>query len=251
MDTILKTSLTDFLKALISRRRGEIKEISKVVLFQVYFTFIQALPYIIPLALAAGVAIMVQGASSLSKFGAVEKLGQIWVMIILREIAPLIAGILVLARSGTAVAAELASMKVHKEIEALEMMGIPPLEYIVAPRIMAGGISTFCMGVCTLIFAFIGSAISANLLLNFGMEEFLRQVVQNILFDDLIFFILKTSIMGLGIFVNSCRHGFGLQLATFEIPIITIKAVVGGLVWMFCVQVFFSGLFYIINGFHL
>src|SRR6202020_946151 len=92
-------------------------------------------------SLASGSIVILQSSSNLSLLGGGDLLGDLMVAIIVREIAPLLTALIVIARSGTAVASEIGNMRVNREIEALESMGIHPLGFIVFPRLLGGMVS--------------------------------------------------------------------------------------------------------------
>jgi phospholipid/cholesterol/gamma-HCH transport system permease protein len=110
--------------------------IKRVIVEQVYFTAVQALPVIIPVALIIGSMMIVQ----FSQLSGQVDLGKMVVLLVLREIGPLITAIVVILRSATAVTIEMSYMNVLNEIDALEMAGIDPLHVVCFPRLI--GITT-------------------------------------------------------------------------------------------------------------
>ncbi len=127
-----------------------------VVSAQIYFTGWQALPLISVLALSSGSVVIIQASTQLSFLGGSDMIGDLLILIVLREVAPLLTALIVIARSGTAVASEIGTMKVNNEIEALEAMGINPLSYIVFPRLLGGVISVVCLAFYFTLIAFFG-----------------------------------------------------------------------------------------------
>ncbi len=98
---------------------------------------VQACPMTALTALSIGLTIAMQGAEELSRMGAASYVPNLVAMTILRELGPLLVGVVVIGRSGSAVTAELGTMKVGEEIEALEVMAINPVRYLVVPRFLA------------------------------------------------------------------------------------------------------------------
>src|ERR1700733_13610566 len=84
-----------------------------------------------------GMVLAIQGASQFQKLGATDLVANLVAFSVLREIGPLITAVIVIGRSGSAITAELGTMKVAEEIEALNVMGIDPVKYLVVPRLMA------------------------------------------------------------------------------------------------------------------
>jgi phospholipid/cholesterol/gamma-HCH transport system permease protein len=170
---------------------------------------------------------------------------------VFRIFAPLLSAILIIARSCTAVATETAVMKYNREIEALELMGIPAVDYVFTPRIVAGAISNFCMAFSFVVIAFFGTWLSKNWFASMAMSHLFDQVCKAITIEDVIFFVLKTVIGGAGIFWIACKKGLGLKKGSFEVPTIAMQAVVDGNIWTFVIHGFFIFLFVYIYGFSL
>src|SRR5580693_1996510 len=128
---------SSFRAAIVDQPQG-LRTVFGVISAQIYFTGFQALPLITVLALASGSVTIMQSTAQLAFFGGGGMIGNLMIAIIFRELAPLITALIVIARSGTAVASEIGGMRVHREIEALETMGIDPLSFIVFPRLVGG-----------------------------------------------------------------------------------------------------------------
>ena len=137
-----------------------LRTIFSVVSAQVYFTGWQALPIISTLAVGAGAAMILQAGSQINLIGGVESIGTFMMVIVVRELGPLLTALIIVARSGTAVASEIGSMKVQKEVDALVSMGINPLSYIVFPRLMGGIISVICLAFYFNLIAVLGGYVS-------------------------------------------------------------------------------------------
>ncbi len=246
-----KIPLKEVFLALFPSNKFKFYQIWRVVLMQTYFTFIQGIPLLSFISLCVGAAISFQASLGLSIIGAGERLGEIWVFVIFREATPLFTAIFMTARSVTAVASEVATMKQHKEIEALELMGISTIEYVFSPRIAAGMISAFCLATTFAFFSLLGTWLSTNLDNPLNLIEFLSKVSKTFTFADLIFFLLKTTVAGLGIFWIGCLSGLSLKKASFEVPIVTINAVVSSLAFAIFSQLTLSLIFYLIFGLQL
>jgi phospholipid/cholesterol/gamma-HCH transport system permease protein len=98
---------------------------------------VQALPMISLTAFSIGLTLAMQGAYQLSKFGATSYVPDLVALTLLRELGPLLVGVVVIGRSGSAITAELGAMKVAEEIEALQVMAINPIRFLVVPRFLA------------------------------------------------------------------------------------------------------------------
>src|SRR5215217_1705358 len=96
-----------------------------VITRQILFTGVDALPVVSVIALLLGIIVISQAATQLPKVGAGDMLGNIVVVVLIRELGPLLTAFVIVARSGTAITTELGNMRVGQEVTALEIMGIP------------------------------------------------------------------------------------------------------------------------------
>lgn len=231
--------------------RGHRREFFKNFLMQIYFTFVQSAMMLAFLGLASGIAIALQANFGLSLLGNNNQLGKVLVFIIVREIAPLASSVLIIARSGTAMAAEMATIKFQQEVEALNLMGINVYHYILAPRIMSAMVSLLCMATTYLILAMLGGWIGANINGYFPLSQYITSVAQAIRPADFMFFVLKTVIVGGVIAQTCCQRGLSLKAAPFEVPIVTNRAVVDSLTLAMAIHFTLSIIYYIAYGIDL
>ncbi|MBF0358282.1 MAG: ABC transporter permease, partial [Magnetococcales bacterium] len=123
------------------------------ILRQIHFIGIRSLFVIVLTAVFAGMVLALQGYYTLSKFGSEALLGQAVALSMIRELGPVLAGLMVTGRAGSALTAELGIMRIREQIDALEVMGIRPLKFLISPRIQAGLI---VLPLLTVIFDVIG-----------------------------------------------------------------------------------------------
>jgi len=201
----------------------------RLVLYrQIYFTGVQALFVVTAIGLVLGVAIVAQ-VSSLAGRSSVL-IGRILVWTVVRELGPLFAAIIVIARSGTAVAAELGSMQVSGEIRSLRALGIPAARYLVMPRIL--GLSTSLLA---LLFFFQASAVFGGLALSsFLFDLSFRAQVDNLgaalSFFDLSLSLVKGVVFGFVIAAAACYHGLRVRASITEVPQAAARAVLEALI---------------------
>jgi phospholipid/cholesterol/gamma-HCH transport system permease protein len=246
-----RVPLYEIVRILFSKSKAEAKEFSRVVLQQVYFTFNQALLLLTILAVLIAVSVSAQAGLGLSVIGASGRIGELWTWMVFRVFGPLLSAILIIARSCTAVATETAVMKFNREIEALELMGIPAVDFVFAPRILAGAISSFCMSAAFVFIAFFGTWVSKNWFAAMSMRHLYTEISQAITPADIVYFVLKTTIVGAGIFWIACKKGLSLGRGSFEVPVVAMQAVVDGFIWAFVTHLFFATLFIMTHGFYL
>lgn len=232
----------------IPKDEGQRREFVRVFLRQTYYTYIQAIPLMAVLGVFAGLSVALQARLGLSFMGGNDSLGQIVVMVLIRELAPLMSSLVLIARSATAVASELATMKVQQEIDALLVMGININQYLLGPRILAATVSIFCMAVVFVLAGLVGAWFGTNFWSYFPLFQFLNSISSSLAPLDIFFFFAKTTIIGFAIFYVAIKSGLSLKKAPFEVPIVTNKAVVDSLFMAIALQIFMSGIFYLWIG---
>jgi phospholipid/cholesterol/gamma-HCH transport system permease protein len=221
------------------------RTIFSVISAQVYFTGWQAMPLITVLALAAGGITIIQSSAQLSMLGSASMVGNLLVVIIVRELGPLMTALVVIARSGTAVASEVGNMRVNREIEALESMGINPLSYIVFPRILGGVISVLCLAFYFNVVALLGGFTVTRLINDMPFAFYLDSLVNAFAIEDVWLFLLKNGFSGMIIFVVSCYQGMLVQQSPHEVPQVTTKAVVNSIIYCVSFNLATTTLFYL------
>ncbi len=222
-----------------------LRTVFSVVSAQIYFTGFQALPLISVLALASGSIVILQSSSNLSLLGGGALLGDLMVAIIVREIAPLLTALIVIARSGTAVASEIGNMRVNHEIEALESMGIHPLSYVVFPRLMGGVVSVVCLAIYFVLVACMGGYLVTQLLHDLPFSYYADSLARAFSSADVGLFLLKNFFSGTIIFMISCYQGLLVKQSPHEVPQVTTKAVVNSVIYVVLFNMTVTILFYL------
>lgn len=206
-------------------------EVLKVIFNQIYFTGFQALPIMSMLAVITGSLVIIQSNAQLTKVGGGNMLGNLLVVLIIRELGPLITALVVIARSGTAIASELGNMKVNSEIQALESMAINPLSYIVFPRLVGGIVSLVCLAFYFCFVALFGGYIVSNLLQSISFSYYMNSIALSISALDVVLFLVKNILSGAIIFSVCCYQGLQVKQSFTEVPQVTTKAVVDSIVY--------------------
>lgn len=222
-----------------------LRSVFSVVSAQIYFTGFQALPLISVLALASGSIVILQASTNLSLLGGGAMLGDLMVVIVVRELAPLLTALIVIARSGTAVASEIGNMRVNKEIEALECMGIHPLSYVVFPRLIGGIISVICLAIYYVLIAILGGYVVTSLLHQLTFSYFVDSLSGAFSSVDFGLFLLKNTFSGAIIFMISCYQGLLVKQGPHEVPQVTTKAVVNSVIYVVAFNMTVTILFYL------
>lgn len=222
-----------------------LRTVFTVVSSQVYFTGFQALPLISVLAIATGAICVLETFAQLQLIGQSGMVGNLLIVIIVREVGPLVTALIVVARSGTAVATEIGNMRANREIEALETMGINPLSYIVFPRLVGGTLSVVCLAFYYNVMALFGGFLVARLLKDMPFAFYTELLANAVTIDDISMFLLKNTFSGIIIFVVCCYQGISVQHSAHEVPQATTKAVVNSIIYVVLFNLGVSFLFYL------
>jgi phospholipid/cholesterol/gamma-HCH transport system permease protein len=205
----------------------------KVLVLQILFTGVEALGIVSLIALAIGAVIIVEGNTLLPRFGQSGLLYQILIVIITRELGPVLTAFIIIARSGTAIATELGNMVVSHEIEAYVSIGINPISYLAVPRVLGVTIAMTALTVYFNFFGLVGSYLVSQLVKPMPVAEYFRNLLFTLQARDVLSMIVKSIVFGVIVAVVATYQGFKVKVAVTEIPRAAIKAVGQGFVLVF------------------
>ncbi len=211
-----------------------------LVLHEIARAGLRLLPMFLFLAAALGLLVIGQSVSWLTRFGAINYLGTIMVLVVVRELGPLIAALLVLARIGTANVVELGTARATGEVEALEALGIDPVHYLVMPRVLGLALGVFSLTVYLIIGALVSGYLWAflqNVPLRPG--EYFRQLAGSLRGLDFALLALKTLGFGFIIAIVTSYHGLAQPLRLEEVSFATVRAVAQSVIACVFIDVLF------------
>lgn len=220
----------------------------RVLVMQILFTGFEALGVVSVLALALGAVIIIQGFSLLPQFGQGQLMYQLLVIIITRELGPVLTAFIIIARSGTAIATEIGGMVVNHEIDAYIAYGINPLSFLVVPRVLGVSISTVILTVYFSIFGLLGSYPIAALATPLPFGEYMGHLMSALSPQDLIISMAKGFVFGLIVAFASCHQGFKVMKASTEVPVAGIKAVSSCFVYCIVADIVLTLLYYLMKA---
>lgn len=232
-------------RSAIVGRKQSLRTIFSVVCSQIYFTGFQALPLISILAVASGAVVVLQSTSHFNIFGGGGSIGQVLVSVVVREIAPLLTALIVIARSGTAVASELGNMKANREIEALESLGIDPLSFIVFPRLFGGVISVVSLSLYFVMGSILGGLLFATVLYDIPMNFYIDSITDAFTRADVFLFLAKVLFSGCIIFTISSYQGLSVKSGPHEVPQVTTQAVMNSIISVIVFNLSMTLLYYL------
>jgi phospholipid/cholesterol/gamma-HCH transport system permease protein len=184
-----------------------------------------------------------QTVALLSRVGATNYAGMVMVTVVVRELGPMVAALLVLARIGTAIVIELGTARALGEVEALEALGIDPIHYLVMPRVIGLSVAILALTVYLILMALVSGYVFIFLQdVPLLPGDYFSQLAAALRWQDFALLALKTCAFGIVIAIVTCYQGLARQLRLEDVASATTSAVVNSLV--LCVLL--DGLFIIV-----
>ncbi len=211
---------------------------------QVLFTGVDALPIISLISLLLGTIVITQSTTQLPALGGEDFIGKVIVVVIIRELGPLLTAIVVIGRSCSAISAELGLMRINQEVEALEMMGINMVRFLVLPRIFGCLISILCLTLYFDVMAILGGYIISKIQLVTPFDLYIQRVAQSLQFSDIFISLVKCSLFGITIAVIGVYNGLGVKQYMAEVPQAITKGVISSMVVCFLFNSVITIIFY-------
>lgn len=187
---------------------------------------LRALPIVTVLSFAIGAMVAIQGIHTLSIFGAESQVTVGIALSVTREFAPLITGILVAGRSGSALAARLGTMKINEEISALTVIGINPVRYLVAPALVAMLLMVPLLTWYADVVALLGAGIYVSLELGLSFSAYLGELRHFLNSDDILHGIGKSLLFAVEITLVGVVNGIGVTGGAEGVGRVTTRSVV-------------------------
>jgi phospholipid/cholesterol/gamma-HCH transport system permease protein len=207
-----------------------------------------AFPMVGTMAVCAGFILAMQGASELRRFGAMEFVIDLVTVGFTRELGPLLTAIAVSGRSGSAFSAEIGSMMVTEEIDALRTMGIDPLEFVLAPKYLAALIVLPCLTILSNACGILAGGAFMRLSTDMAFGVYLRDVVHSMVLRDVITGLVKSLAFATIIVHVGCLEGFRVHGGPDAVGRSATAAVVKSTFLVILADVGFTAIFYLTGG---
>lgn len=214
------------------------------VLHQMVRIGVQAFPMTALTSLSIGLTLAMQGAEELSRMGATSYVPDLVAVTILRELGPLLVGVVVIGRSGSAVTAELGTMKVGEEIEALEVMSINPVRFLVLPRFVA---MLVMLPVLTVFGNYIGIAggwLICHFALDMNTSSYILRILEAGEAIDLHTGMIKSLVFAWLIILISCKAGLSVTGGAEGVGQATTASVVTSILAMLVANAILTAIFF-------
>lgn len=228
------------LVVLLKKNRHASRVIHPLIRSQIERAGLRMLPMTSFLGFALGLVIIGQTVFLLSKVGFADFTGTIMVTVVVRELGPMIAALLVLARVGTAIVIELGTSRALGEVEALEALGIDPVHFFVVPRVVGLALSIFALTIYLILIALFSGYLFAFLQdVPLRPSDYFSQLANALTWQDFALLALKTTLFGIIIAVVTCYQGLAQPLHIEEVAVATTRAVAHSVVACVLLDAFF------------
>jgi phospholipid/cholesterol/gamma-HCH transport system permease protein len=207
-----------------------------------------AIPIISLIAFFVGVIIALQGAYELQRLGAMQLVSSLVAIAITRELGPLITAIVVIGRSGSAFAAEIGTMRVTEELDALKTMALDPVAFLVVPKFLAMAVMLPCLTIWADLMGVLGGGLFGVVGGGYTFGGYMLATRDALLLRDITSGVIKSLVFGMVITAVGCQEGFSTGSGAEDVGRSTTSAVVISILLVIVIDLIFTGLFYLGRG---
>lgn len=207
----------------------------KRILREIYFIGTKSLFVIFLTSSFTGMVLALQGYYTLSKFGSEAVLGSLVALSLIRELGPVLCALMVTARAGSAITAEIGIMKITEQVDALDVMTLNPVKFLVVPKVLAGVLVMPLLVSITDVIGIFGGYLVGVVLLDVNSGSYFNHMAQDVVFKDIYTGLIKSLVFGLTMAWvctykgYTCGHGAqGVSKATTEAVVLSAILI---LVW--------------------
>ena len=205
-----------------------------------------SLPVVGMTALFTGMVLALQSYTGFSRFSAEGAVATVVVLSVTRELAPVLAGLMVAGRIGASIAAEIGTMRVTEQIDALTTLSTNPFKYLIAPRILAGTVMLPVLVLIADVIGVFGGYLVGVYKLEFTAENYLHRTWEFLTAEDVVSGLWKAAAFGFIVTLMGCYHGYNSKRGAQGVGAATTNAVVSASILIlianyFLTQLFFAG----------
>ena len=209
---------------------------------------VRALPILSLITFFIGLILALQAAYELRRFGAMSYVASAVALSMTRELGPLITAVIVIGRSGSAFAAEIGTMKVTEEIDALETMAISPVGFLVAPKFVAMILMVPCLTIWANFMGILGGSLFGVLQADFTFQRYISASLDSLYLQDVVTGLIKSFMFGATIAAVGCQEGFNTGGGAEQVGRSTTQAVVVSIFLVILVDLIFTMIFFFTGG---
>jgi phospholipid/cholesterol/gamma-HCH transport system permease protein len=209
---------------------------------------VRALPILSLITFFIGLILALQAAYELRRLGAISFVANAVAISVTRELGPLITAIVVIGRSGSAFAAEIGTMKVSEEIDALETMAIHPVDFLVTPKFLAMIVMLPCLTIWANFMGILGGALFGVAQADFTWIRYIQTSLDALFLRDILTGLIKSVMFGITITAVGCYEGLSTGAGAEQVGRSTTRAVVVSIFLVILVDLVFTTLFFFVTG---
>jgi phospholipid/cholesterol/gamma-HCH transport system permease protein len=243
LDRMARLSIETLVEALVAPFRGGKMRVRSTLEQMVRIGY-DSIPIVCTIAFFVGMILAMQSAYQLKRFGATIFVADLVAVSIIRELGPLLTAIIIAGRSGSAIAAEIGTMKVGEEIDALRTMGLSHVNFLFVPRVVALLIVLPCLTILADAIGIFGGYLLSISTLEFSSTRYLNQTASALLLKDLITGLVKSWFFALIVAIVGCYQGIITAGGAEGVGKSTTSSVVTSIFLIIAADVFFTALFY-------
>lgn len=203
-----------------------------------------SLPVVALTAVFTGMVLALQSYSGFSRFGAESAIANVVVLSITRELGPVLAGLMVAGRIGAAFAAEIGTMRVTDQIDALTTLSTNPMKYLVAPRLLAGTLAMPLLVIIADILGVMGGWLIGTAQLGFTSASYLTSTLNFLQPMDVISGLVKAAVFGFVITLMGCYSGYTSRGGAQGVGAATTTAVVSSSILILALDYILTAMFF-------
>ncbi len=197
-----------------------------------------SLPIVVLTGFFTGAVLALQTSNTLQRFGSLSLTGQVVAVTMVRELGPVLTGLMVAGRNASGMASELGSMRVTEQIDAMRALGTDPTKKLVTPRLVASVVMLFFLTIISDLVGLAGGYMVAFLLLRLDTSQYWNTAYQSLVFEDVLMGLVKPVLFGFVIATVGCYYGLSTRGGTQGVGRSTTQAVVAASVLILTVNFF-------------
>ncbi len=245
-----------FFKAIASlfSRSRNFKTDSRNIIMQTFFTGVEIFPILFVVATLFGTIVIIEVISMMGKMGFSDVVGSLIVVVIIRELGPILTAFLIAGRSGSSLTTYIGSMVINSEVDALATMGVDPIRFLVMPGLIGGCIALFVMNIffsasaiCVGFLVTKGAvALSGNMLnIQLTWSYLSHEILSAISMMDFVFIIVKPLVFGAIITTNACYQALNITRDVRQVPKAVSRSVIKSFLYVVLADVFLSLIYFV------
>lgn len=241
-------------KSLFSSNRS-FKTDSRNIIMQTFFTGVEIFPVLFVVATLFGTVVIIEVITMMGKMGFDDIVGNLIVIVIIRELGPILTAFLIAGRSGSSLTTYIGSMVINSEVDALASMGVDPIRFLVMPGLFGGCIALFFMNIIFSTTAICAGylatksliVITGNIInIQLTWDYLSTEILKAIELSDFIYIVIKPLVFGAIITTNACYQALNIPRDVRQVPKATSKSVIKSFLYVVCADVVLS-IFYFVD----